>query len=422
MRILFLNQFFYPDLAATSQYLTDLTRALALEDATVICSGADYVSSGGEEPPPVSVVRLATLRFCRTGRRKRLFSYVSFLISATWAAFRMPKQDVVVTLTTPPLLSFVGLMLQYFRGSRHVIWEMDVYPDIAFDLGMLKPFTLLTRVVRHLSDRARRRADAVIALGECMKTRLLSHGVQERRVHIVENWADGQTITPQPFPTGHALVLHYSGNMGIAHDESTLRDVILELSNSDRFHFIVSGGGSRRAKLQAWCEAQGILNVSFRPYCSNNELSNSLAEGHIGIVTQMPETLGSMVPSKTYGIMAAARPLLYIGPRGSAPARIIERYRCGWHFENGDVEGVTTLLEELWRHRRPMMDAGWRGRGAFEANYDRPLAVAQISRVLGVETPFVPRKRAALAHCPGYVDADVALGRATAAVGFAGRE
>ena len=173
MRILFLNQFFYPDLAATSQYLTDLTRAVGADDlASVICSDTTYAQANGDSPPPVEIIRLKALPFTRLTGRKRMASYLSVLASAAWAAFRAPRPDVVVTLTTPPLTSFIGYLLQKLRGSRHVIWEMDVYPDIAFDLGILKRYTTLTRFVRHFSYQARRQADAVIALGECMKTRL----------------------------------------------------------------------------------------------------------------------------------------------------------------------------------------------------------------------------------------------------------
>ena len=401
MRILFLNQFFYPDLAATSQYLTDLTRAVGADEfASVICSDTTYAQANGDSPPPVEIIRLKALPFTRLTGRKRMASYVSFLASAAWAAFRAPKADVVVTLTTPPLTSFIGYLLQKFRGSRHVIWEMDVYPDIAFDLGILKRYTTLTRFVRHFSDQARRQADAVIALGECMKTRLLGHGIQEHRLHIVENWADGHEITPQPFPSKDKIVLHYSGNLGVPHDETTLRSVIDALANHPGFHFIVSGGGSRRADLQSHCHSRNITNVTFRPYCTRAELNRSLAEGHIGLVTQLPETLGSMVPSKTYGIMAAGRPVLYIGPRGSTPARIIENYHCGWHFENGDAEGILEFLHFLRRNPTPIHEAGARARRAFDANYDRHISIAQIAAIIGMSAALpahTPRRRAAYA-------------------------
>src|ERR1019366_5213668 len=77
---------------------------------------------------------------------------------------------------------------------------------------------------------------------------------------------------------------------------------------------VFAGGGSSREQMESLCREQGILNAIFPPYAARNDLAASLGEGHLGLVTQLPKTCGSIVPSKTYGIMAAGRPILYIGP------------------------------------------------------------------------------------------------------------
>jgi glycosyltransferase involved in cell wall biosynthesis len=112
-----------------------------------------------------------------------------------------------------------------------------------------------------------------------------------------------------------------------------------------------------------------------------------LAQGHIGLVTQRPESLGSVVPSKTYGIMAAGRPILFIGPKQATPARIVEEYRCGWHIEPGDVEGLVDLLETLAQRPDLIHYAGALARQAFEQHYDRPIAVARFGAILGLTSP-----------------------------------
>jgi len=105
----------------------------------------------------------------------------------------------------------------------------------------------------------------------------------------------------------------------------------------------------------------------------------------VGLVTQLAETRGVVV-SKTYGIMAAGRPLLYIGPRNGTPARIIEKHRCGWQIDPGDVPALMGLLERLSEDRALIRETGARGRKAFEQNYDRPIGVARIAAILGLET------------------------------------
>jgi glycosyltransferase involved in cell wall biosynthesis len=264
---------------------------------------------------------------------------------------------------------------------------MDVYPDIATDLGVLAQNGIPARLIGAASDWSRRKADGIIVLGEDMKARLLARGIAADKIHIAENWADGAEIVPLPFPEG-PLVIHYSGNLGLAHEIETIIGALRNIGNDDRFRFIFAGGGARRARLQDFCRESGLRNVEFQPYTSRAELGASLASGHLGLVTQLPETCGSVVPSKTYGIMAAGRPLLYIGPRGATPSRIIAAHGCGWHIDPGDVAGLTGLLTRLAAERYSVFEAGARARAAFEQHYDRPIGISRIAAILGCDTAF----------------------------------
>jgi hypothetical protein len=89
--------------------------------------------------------------------------------------------------------------------------------------------------------------------------------------------------------------------------------------------------------------------------------------------------------------MAAGRPLLYIGPRGAAPARIIEKFRCGWHIEPGDVAGLVALLRSLAARPSQCREAGLRARNALLEHYDRHIGVARVAAILGIESPSASR-------------------------------
>src|ERR1017187_1317040 len=197
MRILLLNQFFYPDAAATSQLLTDLARGLAAEGHCVraICGHSSYAAPEALNPPPVEIVRTPDFPFGR-GLLARACSYTSFLAGALCYSLLGPRPDLILTLTTPPALGVLGSLIKAITGARHFIWEMDVYPDIAVDLDVLNPRSWLTRTLGAAFDISRRRADGIIALGECMRARLIGRGIPESRIQIAENWADGREIYP----------------------------------------------------------------------------------------------------------------------------------------------------------------------------------------------------------------------------------
>ncbi len=391
MKIVLFNQFFWPDTVATSQILTEVARGLAKEhEVTAICGGggAETSVAGGIPRPNVNILRIHNAGFGHS-TPARVASYMTYLVGVIWHCCLIRRPDCFVTLTTPPILSVIGSFFARARHIRHVIWEMDVYPDIATDLEYFKKGGVVELFSGTVIDWSRRRADAIIVLGEDMKTRLMARGFPENKIHVAENWANGLEIAPVPFSDG-PLTVHYSGNLGLAHEVETITAVMERLANNPHFRFIFAGGGPRRAQLETRCRERLIQNVEFRPFCSNAQLGQSLAEGHLGLITQIPETLGSIVPSKTYGLMAAGRPLLFIGPAESTPARHIRSFNCGWHIQPGDVDGVIALLQHLNVNRHLLGEAGLRGRMAFDRHFDCPIGVGRILAVVLASNPRNP--------------------------------
>jgi glycosyltransferase involved in cell wall biosynthesis len=318
------------------------------------------------------------------GFAARLASYATFYAGALWHALAGPRPDVVLTLTTPPLLSLAGALAKVVRGVGHFIWEMDVYPDIAIDLGVFRRGSILDRITGTLADFSRRRSDRVIALSVSMRDRLIARGIPAEKVVVAENWADGSLIAPRPFPPRSPLTILYSGNFGRAHDVATIAGAMTRLSDPARFQFIFAGAGSRRPQLQSQCEAANVANAFFLAYQVQGRLAEHLGNCHAGLVTQLPVTCGSVVPSKTYAMMAAGRPFIYVGPAAGNPARLVERFGCGWRIEPGDSEALADLLELLAAKPELLAAAGERARQAFLDGYDTAHGVARILKILGL--------------------------------------
>jgi colanic acid biosynthesis glycosyl transferase WcaI len=390
VHLLLINQFYLPDLAPTGQLLADVARGLADagHSVEVVCSSGSYGNSKATKlntTEGVLIRRIRRLSFGH-GLGLRIGSYASFLLGALHCATFGRRPDVIVTLTTPPLLSLVGTSTRLIRGSRHVIWEMDMYPDVAVAVGFFPADGLLDRMVGVLADLGRRQADRVIALGPCMRERLESRGVPGAKITVAHNWVDGCLISPRPFPRPSPLVLLYSGNLGRAHDTATVGECMRLLSDAERFQFIFTGGGSGRAALEVDCYSRQAVNVHFLPYKHHEALANHLGRCHLGLITQGASTCGTVVPSKTYGLMAAGRPFIFIGPSEATPARLIKAHRCGWHIEPGNSRGLVDLLELLARNPHLIQDAGGRGREAFLQSYDLPIGADRVVKILiGVE-------------------------------------
>jgi glycosyltransferase involved in cell wall biosynthesis len=386
MRFLLINQFFAPDPAPTGQLLADVARALceAGHSVRVVCGAASYIvcdASGDHGLESVEVLRVGKTSF-RRGVVSRLSSYVFFFVTAVRYAVFNQRADVVLTLTTPPLLSLTGTLAKLLRGSRHVIWEMDVYPDIAVALGVIPAGGILDEAIGCLADLSRKQADKIIVLGPCMLDRLANRGIPLAKLAVAQNWVDGHRISPRPLPDPVPTVLLYSGNLGRAHDIATLGKAMGTLASSDRFQFIFTGAGEGYSELRASCEERHAANVQFLPYQDGQHLADHLGTCHIGLVTQRASTCGAVVPSKTYGLMAAGRPFIFIGPTDATPALLIRTYQCGWHVMPDDSEGLVNLLQLLSATPRLIEEAAARARAAFLESCELKVGTTRVVRIL----------------------------------------
>lgn len=383
-RILLLNQFFWPDGAPTGLLLADVAKTLVERgcDVTVVCGRSSYAEGRQGDPPPVKILYMPTMPYDRTSAG-RLLSWVSFL---GWAGMRCTfsrRFDLIVSLTSPPGLSVIGAVLKKLRGTEFWIWEMDVYPDVAIALGALKAGSLAGRLMRGVMDGLRRQADGIITLGPCMRDLFLNHGLDPAKLHVAENWADGELIRPANLPLCPPLIVGYSGNLGLAHETDTITQVMLRLKKRPDFRFVFGGGGARLAQLKQFCETNQVGNTVFRPYLERGLLRDGLAACHLGLVTLRPECAGTVVPSKVYSLLAAGRPFLYIGPPEATPGRIAAE-GCGWQFAPGDVDGVTALLERLLANPALVREAGAQARRVFTERYDRRHGTGRIADLLVV--------------------------------------
>jgi glycosyltransferase involved in cell wall biosynthesis len=340
-----------------------------------------------EEPPPVKIVRVAGTAYKRSSMA-RAASYSLFLLGSLWHQLIGPRFDVVLTMTTPPLLCVGGTIVKALRGTRHYIWEMDLFPDALIALGALKEHGWFVRLVGALSDYCRRKSDGIIALGPCMRRRLLARGIPKRLIRVVENWADGRVIHPRPYRRRATLHVLYSGNLGLSHDVDTILAAIRSLQSDSRFLFTFAGGGVNRDRLQQICQAEKLRNVNFIPYTARTQMSDHFATADVGLVTELPRCIGTVVPSKVYGLMAAGKPVLFVGPRCATPALLIRRFQCGWCVEPGDSGGLIDLLLRLYEDHGEVRLRGLQAREVFVEHYDLSKGVARIAQILGVSSSW----------------------------------
>jgi glycosyltransferase involved in cell wall biosynthesis len=398
-RIVFVNRYFYPDLSATSQMLTDLTVALGDGpfEVHVLCSRLHYDDPCAALPRtdfvgPVRVHRCWSTRFGRAGLPGRLIDYVSFYVAAMLAASRLVRcDDILVALTDPPMLS-VGLgLVTRWRNAKLINWLQDLFPEVAIVLKVTRLPAWLQQLLLWLRNDSLRVASMNVVLGEPMRERLLALGIGMGRVAVIENWADGEAIRPlessqsalrNSLPPGTEFVVQYSGNLGRAHDFHTILGAAKLLSDESGWLFLMVGGGTGMVRLQAESERLGLNNLLFLPYRAREHLGDSLAAADVHLVSLLPEMEGLIVPSKVYGVLAAGRPLIVIGDPHGEQAQVVVHEGCGAAIACGDAEGLAALLRQLRADLLRCREAGTRARALFERRFTPAAALGKWGALL----------------------------------------
>lgn len=401
VRILIINQAFWPDIVATAQLMADWSEFLVKRnhDVTVIASRSMYGQQGAILPKRdrykgTRIYRVSLNLFKKGRILTRLIDFGLFHILALHRAMALPRQDVVVCLTTPPFIGIVGLVTKLLRGSRYVQYEMDLYPDVPVALGALKPNSLITRLLERIHRKLLRSADRVIVLGRCMQRVIQVKGIATEKLVLVTPWADPDEIVPvpretNPFRLQHQLadkfVIMYSGNLGLGHDISTITAAMRALHTSsdprDRdCQFVFVGGGQRLRELQRLATESNLTNVLFLDYQPRERLAESLSAADVQLMTQAPGTSGLIVPTKFYGMLASGRPSIYIGPTDTEAAYVLAETQLGSVIEIGDVNALLAAIRK-WRDV-PDSSLQDRARRTLRESYSRKICTRTLSQAL----------------------------------------
>ena len=392
MKIVFFNRFFHPDTSATSQILSDLAFHLASGggDIHVVTSRVP----GGEAPREtirgVKVHRVTSAIVGPHGLARRALAYAGYYRGARKAARELlGPGDVAVVKTDPPMLSAVVRPLAARRGAKVVAWMQDIFPEVAREYGVPGMAGALGAFLRRKRNESLARADHVVAIGEHMADRLASEGVSRDRLSVIHNWADADAIRPvessalrSRWGLGDKFVVGYSGNLGRVHEFDTLLGAAKRLLPRKDIRFVIVGRGPRLAEVEERVASDGLSNVTFEPHQERDKLAESLGAADVHACVLAPRFEALVLPSKLYGIMAAARPIVFIGDPAGESAGLVARAGCGVSVKSGDDAALASTLEKLAADRPGREAMGRAGRKAFEDQFTLAMALRQWSEVL----------------------------------------
>lgn len=368
MKILLINQCFYPDTASSSQHLTDLALGLIRRGhkVTILTGRLSYNERRTSYPrreiwKGISIIRISSTGFGKSARWRRAADFATFLLCCFLKLVSMPSYDAVVALTSPPLISVLAALFVCLKGGRLYFWVMDLNPDEAVAAGWLREASLAAKLLSKMLTSGAKRATKLIALDRFMKERLTKKGIQEERIAVIPPWShddyafysrEGRTAFRNAHGLTDKFVVMYAGNHSPCHPLDTLIEAASRLASQPDVHFCFIGGGSEYIRLQKLAGERALSNISFLPYQPLYSLAGALSSADLHIVVMGDAFAGIVHPCKIYNILAAGIPFLYIGPpEGHIPDIVasLNGTDMAHSVRHGDVDSA---IEKIMLARR----------------------------------------------------------------------
>jgi colanic acid biosynthesis glycosyl transferase WcaI len=353
--VLFINRVYPPVRGASGRVLRDMAQSFAAEGwkVTVLTTGP---VPGRENDGQVLVRRVRGPEHIKGGA-----GYLWIWVKLLFAALRIARRDLVISMTDPPMQVVIGRLYAWTKGAHHIHWCQDLYPDLLPSLGIRLSGPVMNWL-KKLSRRSMKSCDRVIVIGRCMARQLSHTGVESTRVTFIPNWPDFEVLDASacaprmpvdaPPPETKELLrdetpkfrVLYAGSIGRAHPMKTILEAAALLDDHPEIEFVFAGDSPGHERLARERDKKGLQNIKLIPFQPIDRLRALLESGDIHLVSLREQAAGMMVPCKFYSSMAAGRPCIFIGPEETEIARVLEECGAGSVVLQGDAEGLRDAI------------------------------------------------------------------------------
>ena len=295
------------------------------------------------------------------------------------------KVDGVLAMSPPLTLGLTGWFTKIIRRAPLVFNIQDVFPDAAIQTGAISNKKIIA-AAKWLERMSYQRSDAVVLLSQDLRTNIANKIDKKfhQRLHVIPNFVDTSAITPQDRMTtyrrelgiGDQLVVMYAGNVGFSQSLNLVVDAAARFPD---IAFVINGDGAARKKLEEDC-AQ-LANVYFGDYQPIERLSEVLATGDIHLVPLRAGLASVSVPSKSYSILAAGRPMLAAIDPGTEIPNMLEQSGAGVAVEPDNSAAFIEALSQLISRREQLHEMGSRGRTWVETHASPASVAAQYEAI-----------------------------------------
>lgn len=302
------------------------------------------------------------------------------------------KYDVAFVDSTPPIQGLKMPLIKWLKRKPTIYNVQDIFPDSLVGTGLTHEGSLIWKIGRIVEKITYRYADKIIVISEDFKKNIMAKGVPEDKIVVIYNWVDQNKVVDVPREENKLFdaygldrskfYITYNGNIGLTQNMDMLLDVAKELQEEyEDIHFVLVGNGAYLDEVKRKVADQQLENVHLLPFQPYEDISHVFSLGDASLVISKPGVGANSVPSKTWSIMSASRPVLANFDENELKT-IIENNHCGIFTKAGDKEAFKESILTLYNHRELCQEYGRNGRKFVLDNLTREVGTQKYVDVI----------------------------------------
>ncbi len=402
MKILYLTQYFPPELGAGEARAFEMVRNLKRlgHQVTVITEFPNYPSGivpntyrfklfEKKRLKGIEVIRSYVKASPERSFINRISLYLSFMVSSVLAGLKINKRFDLVYATSPPLfVGLAGYFISWIKNSKFIFEVRDIWPDAAIVLGQLKNKTLI-RLSQKIENLCYREADKIIVATQGLSFLIQKKSIHPEKIEVVFNGVNIQFFKyfPENEPSKEKMgykdkfLALYFGTIGLAHGIDTLVEVARLLKGTEQIRFLLVGNGPDIEKIKKLNESYGLNNLNIQEEKPRQEILELIAAADICLVpVRKKKFFRSALPVKMFEAWACGRPIV-LSVEGEAKEHL-EKAQAGVWVEPENVIGIKDAILFLYNHPELCKEFGKNGRSYVEKYFSRKIQAERLEKIL----------------------------------------
>jgi colanic acid biosynthesis glycosyl transferase WcaI len=394
VKILYVSQYFPPEMGAPAARVSELSRAWVAEGHEVCVLTGFPNHPTGVVPPEyrgklrqrerwgaVEVLRTWVYATANRGIAKRSLAFVSWAASSVvlGALDRGVREADVVVATSPQFLCAVGgWVLARVLGAPYVLEIRDLWPQSIVEVGALSARHPIVLALEQVERFLYREADLLVSVTDSFCEVWKRQGIDSAKMRVVKNGVDLRLFEPRPrddeararLGLQGKFVVAYIGTHGMAQRLDTLLDAAALLQSDPEIHVLLVGEGAERERLVARARAEGLTNVTLLGQQPREAIPGLVAASDlVAVLLRRAELFEKVIPSKMFEVMGSARPMV-LGVRGEAEA-LLHAAGAGWAVPPEDPRALADAIRGAKADPAECRHRGEAGRAYVAEHYDR---------------------------------------------------